>query len=139
MRKGFAFTVALASLLTLALVGCGTAPATTTATYTAPAVSLEQVGGVRVILGVGAAHEEQTLAGLVARAREGLGVSGASGTALPDAQVEIDLPGFTDRAEAAAALSAQGVVRFIDTSGNPLSWERQLARSSIPRCLLAGR
>lgn len=137
MRKGWLRAATLAALL-LALAGCGTASATTTAStsqFISSAVSLEQVGGLRVILGVEASHEQQTLVSLVARARTGLGVSGASGKALPDNQVEIDLPGYTNRAVAAGALSAQGELRFIDVGQTALPLGATVSAGQYPTIL----
>lgn len=140
MRSGWWRATALAALL-LALAGCGSAASPTqpsaSQSLSSP-ISLEQVGGLRVILGVESAHARQTLVSLVTRARTGLGVSGASGKALPDNQVEIDLPGYTDRAVASDALAAQGMLRFIDTGSMGLPVGTTVSSGQYPTILTGG-
>lgn len=131
MRRRLGTGAALALLGLLALAGCGAA--TTTASGAPQAAQAQQTiakdGGLRVTLQAacasgqscafsGAAQEEESA--LLSRARVGLGVPSASVTQLDATHFQVDLPSYTNQQVGAQALGAQGMVRFIDTSGTPL-------------------
>lgn len=117
MRGRIARVMALGALVMLGLASCAQeAPAAS-----APPKTLAQVGGVRIIVSVSADQMAQTVAALGSRAQRGLGVKDASDRNLSATQIEVDLPGYTNNQAAESALTTQGVVRFIDTAGNPLS------------------
>jgi preprotein translocase subunit SecD len=127
----------LCLLIAWGLVGC--APQ---ASASAPHTTLAQSGGLRVIVrlecpagqdcGTFSKQLAQTTVALAARAQRGLGVQGASATALKGNEVQIDLPGYTDQQLAESALTAQGVAQFIDTGGNPLQVGTTVAAHQYP-------
>jgi preprotein translocase subunit SecD len=128
---------ALCLLIAWGLVGCAQQ-----AGGTAPHKTLAQAGGLRVIVrldcsasqdcGTFSSQLAQTTAALAARAQRGLGVQGASATALKGNEVQIDLPGYTDQQLAVSALTAQGGAQFIDTGGNPLQVGTKVAAQQYP-------
>ncbi|HEY8323624.1 MAG TPA: hypothetical protein VIG77_03975 [Ktedonobacterales bacterium] len=128
---------ALCLLIAWGLVGCAQQVG-----GTAPHTSLAQAGGLRVIVrlscpagqdcGTFSSQLAQTTGALAARAQRGLGVQGASATALKGNEVQIDLPGYTNQQLAVSALTAQGMTQFIDTGGNPLQVGTKVAAHQYP-------
>lgn len=122
MRGRIARMLALVALVTLGLAGCAQG---TTAAASTPPKTLEQVGGVRIVVSVSASQDASSLKALVARAQRGLGVKDASARtsagSFTATQIVVDLPGYTDLQLAESALTTQGDVRIIDTGGNPLT------------------
>lgn len=114
----------------LALAGCGAATSTGGAPPAQQAqLTIAKDGGLRVTLqmtcpsGVPCALSsvaQREVSALQTRARVGLGVPSASVAQLGAMRIQIDLPGYTNQQVGAQALGAQGMVRFIDTSGASL-------------------
>jgi preprotein translocase subunit SecD len=132
---------ALCVLVAWGLVAC--AP---TAPFGAPMASahktLTQNGGLRMnVQLVCAAGQDCTIfsdmmarsvTALEARAQHGLGVNDASAKALSAGQIEVDLPGDSNQQAAVSALTTQGLVQFIDTSGAPLAVGTKVAANRYP-------
>ena len=131
--------------LALAWVLAGCAQASTPIPRATPAsapTAASGASGLRVIVrmncpgnlncGVFSTAFSQTMSALVERARRGLGDVDATTTALSDGDIQIDLPGYADRQLAVSALTAQGAVRFIDTSGTPLAVGTKVAANQYP-------
>jgi preprotein translocase subunit SecD len=132
---------ALCVLVAWSLVAC-----TPTAPFGAHTASehktLTQNGGLRVnVQLVCAAGQDctifsdlmaQSVTAIEARAQHGLGVNDASAKALSAGQIEVDLPGYTNQQAAVSALTTQGLVQFIDTSGAPLAVGTKVAANQYP-------
>ncbi len=133
----------LALLALLALAGCAQATTATTATSGAPQTQLTiaKDGGLRVMLQVVCATGQSCsfsnaaqgeVSALQSRARVGLGVPSATVTQLDASHIQVDLPGYTNQQLGAEALGAQGMVRFIDTSGMPLDVGAVVGENQYP-------
>ena len=74
----------------------------------------------------------QSVKALAARAQRGLDVSGATATALDNGDIQVNLPGYSDQQLAVSALTTQGAVQIIDTSGTPLAVGTKVAPNQYP-------
>ncbi len=116
--------VALSLLVVVGLAGCGAGTADAGAGSNSVTQSLAQIGGVRIVVQVTCAASQdcassgamaREASALGARATHGLGVKGATATPTTGGAIEVDLPGFQDKQVATQALTAQGVIQFLDT------------------------
>lgn len=121
---------ALALLLAVGLAGCGAGTANAGASSSGVTQSLAQVGGVRVVVQVTCVANQDCASSSVmareasalgVRATHGLGVKSATATPTTGGDIEIDLPGFQDKQAATQALTAPGVVQFLDTGDQYLN------------------
>ena len=137
-------TLTLCVLVAWALAGCALAHPFTPQTRTPQTLTpqtLAQDGGLRVTVQIACSAEQdcaftsafaQTMRALQQRARVGLGVPNASVKRLDGAQIEVDLPGYTNQQTAASALTTQGLVQFIETSGVSLDLGTKVNENQYP-------
>ena len=142
-------TLTLCVLVAWALAGCALAhpltPQTRTPQTLAPQTlapqTLAQDGGLRVTVQIACSAEQdcaftnafaQTMSALQQRARVGMGVSDASVKRLDGAQIEVDLPGYTNQQAAVSTLTTQGLVQFIETSGVSLDVGTKVNENQYP-------
>lgn len=131
--------MALCVLVAWALVGCALSHPFTPQTHTPQ--TLAQDGGLRVTVHLSCSAEQdcaftsafaQTMSALQQRARVGLDVPDASVKRLDGVQIEVDLPGYTNQQAAVSALTAQGLVQFIDSGDAELAVGTKVGAKQYP-------
>ena len=108
---------------------------------TPPAQSSSE-SGLRVVVRLNCAGDSacgafssamaQSVKALATRAQRGLDVPGATATTLNNGDIQVDLPGYSDQQLAVSALTTQGSVQIIDTSGTPLAVGTKVAPNQYP-------
>ncbi len=142
MSRRSRLTLCLPLILLVALAGCAPTNIPGIAQVrTAPAQS-SQAGGLRVVVrldcaggsscGAFSSAMAQSVKAHATRAQRGLGVSDATATTLNNGDIQVDLPGYLDQQLAVSALTTQGAVQIIDTSGTPLAVGTKVAPNQYP-------
>jgi preprotein translocase subunit SecD len=152
--RTFARMASLALLALLVLAGCGAQGATSSGQFNvlpqdaaspqasvAPqdAASPTPTGGLLITVQMlcptnqpcDASAASQMISALQQRAR-GLGVSGASVKQLDATRFVVSLPGYSNQKDGVAALSAQGIIHFIDTGTMPLTIGAKVSAKQYP-------
>lgn len=133
--------VALMLLLAVGLAGCGAGTADAGASSSGVTQSLAQVGGLRIVVQVPCVASQdcaspsviaREASALGARATHGLGVKGATAMPTTGGDIEIDLPGFQEKQVATQALTAPGVIQFLDTGDQELTLGATVALTAYP-------
>lgn len=150
MRRSVLSVGALLALSLWLLAGCGATPVGGSTSASSGAATahktLAQAGGLRIVVqmtcatATACAAENQQIAQMVEalaqRAQVGLGVTDASARSTivtpSGRQIEVDLPGYTNQVVATSALTTQGMLRFIDTGGQPLPVGAKVGANQYP-------